>query len=154
MTPNRSLFRAAALFTGAAAFLVSFAHASPAAAQTSTRHTATCVAILSPGEYAEECQMSVPIGKVFVIESASVHGYHPSIQYVQVLLLTKAGGATRYHAVPAGFQVLTSSRTMWAGAVQGTIFSDAGQIVLSIYRGASSGHGWFEVTLSGRLEDI
>jgi hypothetical protein len=154
MTPKHSMHRVAAL-TGAAAFLFSLAHVSPAAAQTSTRHTASCVANASPGNYTAECQMVVPSGKVFVIESASVTGYHPSIHYVQVLLATKAQNATRFHAIPAGFQVLSNSRTYWSGALPGTVYSDPGWIRLEIFRGPGSS-GWmgFEVTLSGRLEDI
>ena len=42
MTLNRSLVRVAAL-TGVAAFLFSFAQVSPAAAQTTTRHAASCI---------------------------------------------------------------------------------------------------------------
>jgi hypothetical protein len=154
MRPKRSLYRAAAL-TGAAAFLLSFAHVGPAAAQTSTRFTATCTAILSPAEFMEQCNMIVPEGKVFVVESATVHGFHPSTQYVQVLLVTKVGYADRRHAVPAGFQVLSNtSRTMWGGAIPGTIFGE-GHIELDIYRGPSaSGYASFEATLSGHLEDV
>ena len=150
MTPKRSFFGVAAL-SGAAACLLSFAHVTAAAAQTPTRFTATCTAILSPGEYLDTCSMAVPQGKVFVIESATVHGSLPSSQWVQVLLVTKEGYADRRHAVPAGFQVLSSAQSKWSGAIPGTIFGE-GWIELEIYRGGGS-HATFTATLSGHLED-
>jgi hypothetical protein len=158
MTPHVSVFRIAAL-TGAA-FLFSFAHASPAAAQTPTRFAKTCSVQLDPGSAHGYCNVYVPAGKRFVIESASAGGAHPSNQTMRVTILTKSGGVYVEHRIPAGFQVLSGPHTIWSGALPGTIFAEPGHIQLSIGR-LNEGDGsprddspWIRMTLSGYLEDM
>ena len=82
MTPKCSFYRVAAL-TGAAAFLFSLAHVSPAAAQTTTPHQGGCIVELEAGVGQGECTIPVPAGKRFVIESATVGGVLSSTQRAQ-----------------------------------------------------------------------
>jgi hypothetical protein len=159
MTPHVSLFRIAAL-TGAAAVVFSFAHVTPAAAQTRTRIARTCAAQMSPGSYLAHCNVTVPAGKRFVIESGTAVGIHPSTQSIQVSIFTKVGSESVQHAVPAGFQVLSGPRTYWSGNLAGSVFADPGIVQLAITRlnnGTGSpydGSPWIRMTLSGYLEDM
>ena len=160
MTTNRSLLRVAAL-TGVAAFLFSVAHVSPAAAQT-TYHK-TCIASASEGASAGECTVQLPVGKRFVIESATVAGGVESSQHTRVEIRTTLwGGTWAVHHVPAGFQVLSNSRSVWSGALPGRIFAEAignyapgaGSVRLYFYRGATTGWANLRMTLTGYLEDM
>jgi hypothetical protein len=155
MTLNRSLFRFAAL-TGVAALLFSFAHVSPAAAQTSTRYAATCLGGPSAGQTSGECTVTVPAGKVFIIESATFGGLSLSTQYLDVRISTKYGNSTLYHTVPSGFQVRdVTTQTWWNGALPGPIFGEAGPIKLHVRRSPGTVfEAWIRMTLSGRLEDM
>jgi hypothetical protein len=159
MTSNVSLFRTAAL-TGAAAFLFSFAHVAPAAAQARTRIAKTCTAQIEAGSHFAYCNVTVPAGKRFVIESATAVGIHPSNQSMTVSIFTKVGNGSVQHAVPGGFQVLSGPTTYWSGNLAGTIFGEPGPIQLSIGRlnnGEPSpydGSPWIRMTLSGYLEDM
>ena len=159
MTPSRSLFRTAAV-TGVAAFLLSFAHVSPAAAQVSTRYATTCTAQAQQADWNATCAMTVPAGKVFIIESATAHGAGQLGQRFKVTLRTKFQQGNRTHAFVAGFPLATASGMYWTGAIPGTIFSegehsDVAQIVFEATRsGTRIGTPWFVVTLSGHLEDM
>ncbi len=153
MTLNRSLFRVAAL-TGVAAFLLTFAHVSPVAAQTSTRHAVHCSAVANSGVNNAECTINVPAGKVFIIESATFGGASRPGELPQVRMLTKKGGATISHTPLVGFQLLDHIQTWWSGAIPGTIFSEAGPLQLNIWRGPAVGQTWIRMALSGRLEDM
>jgi hypothetical protein len=154
MTPNRSLFRVAAL-AGVAAFLFSFASVSPAAAQTSTRHVATCVALATDGVSSAQCSVTVPAGKVFIVESATFGGFVSANQFLRVRLATKKGGETFLHYVPAGaFPEHNLNTDMWTGALPGTIFGEPGPMRLEIWRTPHDNQAWIQVTLSGRLEDM
>jgi hypothetical protein len=154
MTPKRSIHRVAAL-TGAAAFLFSLAHVSPAAAQTSTRHIAMCTALVSPGATSAQCSVPVPSGKVFIVESATFGGYLLKDQFLQVRIATKKGGATFWHYVPAGaFLEHNLNTVMWAGALPGQFFGEPGSIKLEIWRSPTDGQAWIQMTLTGRLEDL
>ncbi len=159
MTLNRSLFRVAAL-TGVAAFLLSFAHVSPAAAQATTRYMTTCTAQAQSGQWAKSCTMNVPAGKVFIIENAAVYGGFAAGQRVLVRLIVKFNGVYHTHAVPAGFPMEDDiGWGTWAGAISGTIFAEGGlygsAIIFQWDRyGSSTGQPTFRVTLSGRLEDM
>jgi hypothetical protein len=155
MAPNLAFYRVAAL-TGAAAFLLSFAHVTPAVAQTSTRYAATCIAGPYEGEGAGECTVNVPAGKVFIIESATFGGLVRSEQFLQVRVSTKRGNSTFYHTVPAGFLVRDAAiQTWWNGALPGTIFAEAGPIKLQVVRApGTGGEAWIRMTLTGRLEDL
>jgi hypothetical protein len=158
MTPKRSIHRVAAL-TGAAAFLFSLAHVSPAAAQASTRYVTTCTAQAQSGDWGEDCTMTVPAGKVFIIESATVHGSISAAQRVMVTLVTRFMGENHIHAVVGGSPSTADTSTYWTGAIPGTIFSeghvDATRIVFRFTRnGSTTGRPYFRITLSGRLEDL
>lgn len=159
MTPKRSFYRVAAI-TGAVAFLLSFAHVSTAAAQSPTRIAKTCTAQIQPGAWLAYCNVAVPAGKRFVIESATAGGAHPSTQSLSVSIFTKAGNVSVEHTVPAGFQVLGGPSTRWGGAIAGTIFAEPGNIQLGIGRlnnGSPSpyeGSPWIRMTLAGYLEDM
>ena len=158
MIPNLSLFRAAAL-TGAAAFLFSLAHVTPAAAQTSTRYVTTCTAQAQAGQWGKTCTMTVPAGKVFIIESATAHGSVPHGQRIVVDLQTKFQNSTRLHPFVAGLGNADEFATSWTGAIPGTIFSEGGysgtEITFHFSRwGSSAESPLFRVALSGRLEDM
>jgi hypothetical protein len=151
MTPIRSLFRAAAL-TGAAAFLFSLAHVSPAGAQTSTRHIASCQATSQQGTSSATCNVFVPYGKVFIVESALFGGY--TWGRVQVRISTKQGNDSYWHFIPPGnFQPGDFTTTHWTAALPGPIFSE-GNITLQVSKPYDSYLAWIRVTMSGRLEDI
>jgi hypothetical protein len=159
MTPKPSFYRVAAL-TSVAAFVFSFAYVTPAAAQAPMRIAKMCTAQIQPGEWIAYCNVNVPAGKRFVIESATAGGAHPSTQSVRVTIFTKAGNVTVEHTVPAGFQVLNGPSTRWGGALAGTIFAEPGIIQLGIGRlnngeaSPYSGAPWIRMTLSGYLEDM
>ena len=118
-----------------------------------------CTAQMQPGEWLAACNVYVPAGKRFVIESASAGGLHPSSQSIDVVIFTKSNGVYVEHAVPAGFQVLNGPSTRWSGALPGTIFAETGHIQLGIGRlndGDGSpydGSPWIRMTLSGYFED-
>jgi hypothetical protein len=159
MTSNVSLFRTAAL-TGAAAFLLSFAPASPAAAQDPSRYMTMCTAHAEVGQWGKSCTMTVPAGKVFIIESATVYGGFAEGQRLQVTLTVRFNGANYTHAVPAATPMVDENGWgTWTGAIPGTIFSeggfsDPGQIFFNWSRwGSATGQPTYRVTLSGRLED-
>jgi len=168
MRPNRSPLRAATL-TAVAAFLFSFAHVSTAAAQARfttetpappTRYVTSCTAQPQVGVSSATCGVTLPAGKRFIIESATVGGRHLSSQYVSVVIHTRVAGVTFKHYVPAGFQILSATSTYWSGALAGRIFAEPsdvqlGDITLNVVRGPeSSGTPWFVMTLTGYLEDI
>jgi hypothetical protein len=154
MTSNRSFCRVGAL-TAAAALLFSFADVRPAAAQTSARHVATCGALADPGEMTAQCTITVPAGKVFVVESATFGGNLLKNQFLQVRVATKKGGGTFWHYVPAGaFLEHDLNTTTWTGALPGSIFGEPGPIKLEIWRTPHAGQAWIQMTLSGRLEDL
>jgi hypothetical protein len=154
MSTNRSLSRFAAL-TGAVAFLLSFAHGGPVAAQASTRYARYCSAVADPGVHNASCSIPVPAGKVFVIESATFGGLNTTGQLVQVRVQAKSDNITMWHSVPAGTQVVDNPQTWWSGALPGTIFAEPGSVVLYFYRGPdTAGQGYIRMTLSGHLEDL
>ncbi len=153
MTPEYSLRRVAAL-AGAAALLSMFAHVGAAAAQTPTRLGRTCTAQATAGDTSAECTVTVPAGKRFVIQSATVGGGTVSAQWIQARIMAKVGGGNHMHNVVAGFQVVNNTYTWWSGAVPGTIYGEAGTITLSFSRGGSSGTAWLRMTLTGYLEDM
>ena len=153
MTLN-SPFRVAAV-AGVAASLFSFAHVTPVAAQAPTRIVKTCSVQLEPGEVNGGCTVTVPAGKRFIIENASVGGTHPSSQWIRVSIYTMFAGASFEHVVPAGFQILSGTNTKWSGAMPGTMFSDPGNVQLHFGRGNDhEGRPWMRMTVSGYLEDI
>lgn len=159
MTPSRSFYRAAIL-TGVAVFLFSFAHVTPAAAQDTTRYMTSCTAQAQVGQWGKSCTMTVPAGKVFIIESATVYGGFGEGQRVQVTLTVRFNGVNYTLAVPAASPMVDENGWgIWTGAIPGPIFSeggfaDPGQIFFSWSRwGSASGQPTYRVTLSGRLED-
>jgi hypothetical protein len=151
MKSNRSLLRVAAV-TGVAAFLFSFAHVSPAAAQT-TRYARMCTAEVQAGASSANCTVPVPNGKRFVIETVSVGGHVPSAQYTRVDVWTWVNGLEMKYAVPAGSQVLSNAWSWWSGALSSTIFSE-GTVRLSFYRQGSNTSHSMRLTVSGYLEDM
>jgi hypothetical protein len=152
MTSNRLPFRVAAL-TGVAAFLCSFAHVSPAAAQTPTRYVKTCSADLPAGAAWAECVVSIPDGKRFVIETVTVGGYVPSAQYTKVDIATEFDSHQFKYAIPAGFQVLSNGWSWWGGALTSTIVGEE-WVKLNVYRqGAGNAHS-LRLTVAGYLEDM
>ena len=151
MTPKRSIYRVAAV-TGAAALLFSLAHVRPAAAQASTRYTASCQATSYEAAGSDaSCNVSVPYGKVFVVESALFGGF--TWGPLTVKMSTKKGNSSFWHYVPPGnLQSLGNDKTYWTAALPGTTFSE-GTITLQIHKHYDSYLAWIRVTLSGRLED-
>jgi hypothetical protein len=153
MTSNYTSCRLAVI--AGVALMTGFVHAGTAAAQSPTRFAKTCFAYGVAGANSGECAVTVPAGKRFVIESATVGGTHPSSQYVRVQLLFKVEGSSHLHYVPAGSQVLSNGWTWWSGALPGRLIADAGPITLQFYRGSgTSGAPWFRVSLTGYLEDM
>ena len=150
MTSKRSLYRVAAL-SSVAAFLLSFPYVSPAAAQTSTRHIATCQATSYEGTTGHTCNINVPPGKVFIVESALFGGY--TWGRLTVRIATIKGNNTFWHYIPPGnFQPGDFNNTHWTAALPGPIFSE-GNITLEIKKHYDTYLAWIKVTLSGRLED-
>jgi hypothetical protein len=154
MTPKRSFYRAATL-TGAAAFLLAFAHVSPAAAQTTTPRVGSCIIQLAAGVDEGECTVSVPSGKRFVIETATVGGSMSSSQYARVQIFTKVNGVTVGHFVPAGYYNPAHNFPFWVGALPGKIMTESPNVKLRFTRGASTtSSAWMYLTVSGYLEDM
>jgi len=154
MTSKHSFFRVAAL-SGAAAFLFSFAHVSPAAAQTTTPRQDGCVVALDPGVGHGECTIAVPAGKRFVIESATAGGVVPSSQWAQVQVFTKINTSWLGHFVAAGFYNPNLNYPFWTGAVPGKLVAEGPYVKLRFARGSSStASAWMALTVSGYLEDM
>ena len=153
-TSTRSLPRLAVITT--AALLLALAHAGAVAAQTTTRYVRTCFVEVASGVAAGSCELNVPSGKVFVIESATAWASTPSSNAVTVQLITTLNGAHYKHTFHAGFQVLSNSTTKWNGMLPGTVFSEEGPMTVVFSRQGPYGSGaaQFRVTLSGRLEDM
>jgi hypothetical protein len=151
MKTNRSLRRVTAL-TGAAAFLFSFAHVSPAAAQT-TRHAQTCTANVETGATSAACTLYIPSGKRFVIETVSAGGVVPSTQRTRVEFWTWLDTRSLVYSVPAGFQVLDNVSSWWAGALTSTVFSEV-MVRLKVYRSGSATAHDMRLTVAGYLEDM
>ena len=154
MTPKRSLVRIAAV-AGAAAFLFSLAHVSPAAAQTTTPHQAFCMVELDGGISQGECTIAVPAGKRFVIESATAGGVMSSTQWARVQILTRINGNLLGHFVPAGFYDTNLNYPHWTGAMPGKLVAESPSLKLRFTRGSgTAGNAWMALTVSGYLEDM
>jgi hypothetical protein len=149
MTPSRSLFRAAAL-TGAAPSLFSFAAARPAA----TRHAVSRYFGFQDGDRSSSCTVTVPPGKVFIIESATVGGASQPGQVFEAWITTRVGRESLVYPVPMGFHVLKNLQRGWTGAIAGTFFGEPGAIGLMLSRDVPGGVAWARMTLAGRLEDM
>jgi hypothetical protein len=133
---------------------VSFADVRPAAFQAATRHAASCYLGFQDGDRSASCTVTVPPGKVFIIESATVGGASHPGQVFEAWVSTTMGSETLIHTVPMGFHVLNNLQRRWTGAIAGTFFGEPGPIRLMLSRDTPEGLAWARMTLAGRLEDM